>query len=468
VRFRLTLWYVGSLTLILLLFALGVYELVVWNFRRQAGRQLDHAFQEVAEAYREGGDELAEIEHHGVVSYFHLAAGDSLIHQSDEWRRSQLSNAATHLAYDQPRHVQAASGEPFLVRKARVADTAPLVSVMVAISQRMAEESLRTLAWTVAIILPVAIVLAAVGGYRLAHRALAPVRAITTKAREITAARLEDRLPVMNPADEFGQLAVVFNEVLGRLQESFDRLKRFTSDASHEMRTPLTAMRSVGEVALHNHLQPAQYREVIGSMLEEGDRLTKLLESLLTLARTDQINPSLPRTAIDASGITREVGELMQSLTEENSQSLVVEADQPLMVEAEPSLLRQALVNLVDNASKYTPTDGTIRMRTLLMPTDEVAIEVSDTGLGIAPEHHSKVFDRFYRVDKARSRETGGVGLGLALAKSAVELNGGRIELESEPGKGSTFRVVLPGLLVLQRNRGAAVPAAAARHGEDV
>jgi two-component system phosphate regulon sensor histidine kinase PhoR len=102
------------------------------------------------------------------------------------------------------------------------------------------------------------------------------------------------------------------------------------------------------------------------------------------------------------------------------------------------------------------------------MPTDEVAIEVSDTGLGIAPEHHSKVFDRFYRVDKARSRETGGVGLGLALAKSAVELNGGRIELESEPGKGSTFRVVLPGLLVLQRNRGAAVPAAAARHGEDV
>jgi heavy metal sensor kinase len=349
-----------------------------------------------------------------------------------------------------------------------VSGTEPAVTATVAISQGLMQASLRTLAWTLVIALPVAILLAAFGGHRLAKRALAPVSAITSKARQITANRLEERLPVANPDDEFGQLAIVFNEVLGRLEESFEQLKRFTSDASHEMRTPLTAMRSVGEVALHDHLQPDQYREVIGSMLEEGDRLTRLLESLLTLARSDQAHAPLLRKTMDASVLARETGELMRSLTEERGQTLTVEAEGPLMVEAEPDSLRQALVNLLDNAIKYTPAGGTIRLRTYLAPSDEVVIEVSDTGLGIASEHQTKVFDRFYRIDKARARETGGVGLGLALARSAVDLNGGRIELESEPGEGSTFRVVLPGLVVLQGNRGAAVSPAAPRQGENL
>ena len=128
------------------------------------------------------------------------------------------------------------------------------------------------------------------------------------------------------------------------------------------------------------------------------------------------------------------------------------------MVEVEPGLLRQALVNLLDNAIKYTPIGGSIRLSAYLAPSDDVVIEVADTGPGIAPEHQGKIFDRFYRVDKARSRETGGVGLGLALARSAVEMSGGRIELKSESGKGSTFRVVLPGLIVLQANRRPVVP----------
>lgn len=454
VRFRLTMWYVGSLTLILLLFAFGVYELVGWSFHRQAEEQLAHALQEVADAYKEGGDELEEIEHHGVVRHFHVASDGGLIRQSDEWRRNQLSDALAGWAGDVARPYRAASGEPFLVQRSRVPDASPKVSVVVAVSQRATRESLRTLAWTLVLALPVGVLLAALGGHRLAKRALAPVNAITAKARKITAERLEERLPVANPNDEFGQLAIVFNEVLGRLHESFERLKRFTSDASHEMRTPLTAMRSVGEVALHDHLQPQQYREVIGSMLEEGDRLTRLLESLLSLARADQSRTPLAKQDIDASAVAREVAELMESLMEERGQRLVVEAPASLMVEVQPDLLRQALINLLDNAVKYTPNGGTIRIQTYLAPSDEVIIEVTDTGPGIAPEHQSKVFDRFYRVDKARSRETGGAGLGLALAKAAVEMNGGRIELESEPGKGSTFRVVLPGLIVLQGNRG--------------
>jgi len=194
--------------------------------------------------------------------------------------------------------------------------------------------------------------------------------------------------------------------------------------------------------------------------------MTRLLESLLTLARADQSAAALPKTKVDAAAIAREAGELMRGIMEENEQRLVIEADQPLMVEAEPNILRQAVVNLLDNAAKHTPAGTTIRVRALLTPTDEIAVEVSDTGPGIAPEHQDRVFDRFYRVDKARSRETGGVGLGLALAKSAVEMNGGRIELESEPGKGSTFRIVLTGFIALQGNSGAAIWPPPFRQGE--
>lgn len=466
VRFRLTLWYVGSLTIILVLFALGIYELVAWSFQRQAEQQLSHALQEVADAYKEGGDELSEIEHHGVVPHFHLAAGGALIHQSDEWRRTQLSGALAGWTGEAARPYRSPGGEPFLIGQARIPDTSPPVTVTVAISQQTSMESLQTLAGTLVLTLPIAVALAAIGGHRLAKRALIPVTAITAKARKITAERLEERLPVANPNDEFGQLAIVFNEVLERLHESFERLTRFTSDASHEMRTPLTAMRSVGEVALHDHLQPGQYREVIGSMLEEGDRLTRLLESLLSLARADQSRMPLAKQPIDASEAAREVGELMQSLMEERGQKLVVEASATLMVEVQPDLLRQALINVLDNATKYTPNGGTIQIHAYLAPSDEVVVEVSDTGSGIAPEHQSKVFDRFYRVDKARSRETGGVGLGLALAKAAVEMNGGRIELKSEPGKGSTFRVVLPGLIVLQGTRGKTSSSPATQTGE--
>lgn len=463
VRVRLTMWYVVSLTLILLLFAFGVYELVAWSLQRQAHQQLEASLQEVVHAYREGGDELSEIEHHNVVACFHIASGESLAYQSEGWRRLQRPAAQIASASDQVLYYEAPDGEPFLVRT----ESAPPVLVSVALSQRTAYESLRALARTLWISLPIAIALAAIGGYRLANRALAPVTAITAKALQITADRLEERLPVLNPGDEFGQLAIVFNDVLGRLQESFERLKRFTSDASHEMRTPLTAMRSVGEVALHDHLQSDEYREVIGSMLEEGDHLTRLLESLLSLARADRGQAPPPRIVIDASSIAREVGELMRSLTEERDQALSIDAEAPLMVLAEPDMLRQAMVNLLDNATKYTPTGGTIRIHAFLAPTDEVAIEVSDTGAGIAPEHQRKVFDRFYRIDKARSRETGGVGLGLALAKSAVEMNGGRIELESEPGRGSTFRIVLPGFIALQGNRAVAISPIAPRQGED-
>jgi heavy metal sensor kinase len=264
------------------------------------------------------------------------------------------------------------------------------------------------------------------------------------KARKITAESLGERLPVENPEDEFGRLATVFNETLSRLNDSFARLRRFTADASHELRTPLTAMRSVGEVALQRSLDRAAYRDVIGSMLEEVDRLTRLVESLLTLTRAESGRMKLTSNVVDLGGLASAVADSLRVLAEEKAQSLSVDAGAHVEVTCDPTVLRQGLINLLDNAIKYTPEKGAISVRVATTALGEAAIEVKDTGPGIPAAHRERIFDRFYRVDAGRARDAGGLGLGLAITRWAVEAHGGRIELESEEGQGSLFRIVLP------------------------
>jgi heavy metal sensor kinase len=263
-------------------------------------------------------------------------------------------------------------------------------------------------------------------------------------AREITADRLSERLPVGNPDDEFGRLAMAFNETFLRLEDSFDRLHRFTADASHELRTPLTAIRSVGEVGLQEAGTISSCREVIGSMLEETDRLTKLVDSLLVLSRADARTMPLTRERTDLAVLANEVSDCLQVLAEEKEQSLSVVAPQPVFVVADRTTLRQALINLLDNAIKFTPAKGYIQVAVETSPQGEAIVAVSDDGPGIPTEHRERIYERFYRVDKGRSREIDGAGLGLSIAQWAVNVNNGRIELESLDGKGSTFRIHLP------------------------
>jgi signal transduction histidine kinase len=233
-------------------------------------------------------------------------------------------------------------------------------------------------------------------------------------------------------------------KTLSRLEAAFEQLRRFTADASHELRTPLTAIRSVGEVALQRSLSAPGYREVIGSMLEEVDRLTRLVESLLTLTRGEsgRIQPVV--AVVNLRELMTSVVEHLRVLAEEKEQGLTIQAAPDVSATCDPAILRQALVNVLDNAIKYTPSHGTIRVEVRRLSAEEAAVEVQDTGPGIAPAHHGRIFERFYRVDEGRSRESGGAGLGLATARWAVEVHGGRIELESEEGKGSLFRIVLP------------------------
>ena len=210
---------------------------------------------------------------------------------------------------------------------------------------------------------PIGVLAAVLGGYSLARRALAPVDRMAERARTITAERLKDRLPVDNPDDELGRLATVFNETLGRLESSFEQMRHFTADASHELRTPLTAIRSVGEVGLRGKRDERAYRDIIGSMLEEADRLALLVDRLLTLSRADRGQEKLSSDHVDLGLLADEVATQLDVLAEDKRQTIKVEREAAPTWVGDRLVLRQALLNLVDNAIKYTPAGGEITIR---------------------------------------------------------------------------------------------------------
>jgi heavy metal sensor kinase len=299
-----------------------------------------------------------------------------------------------------------------------------------------------TAAWLLA--LPIVLALAGLAGYALARRALNPLEEMACRAETITSEQLHERLPIGDEKDELGHLARVFNNLLARLEQSFEQLRRFTADASHELRTPLTSIRSIGEVALQTDGTKAAYRDTIGSMLEEVNRLTALVENLLTISRADSGRIQLQPTIFSAMDLARESAALVDVLVEEKHQRLTVAGDEDVSLNADRVFLRQAMVNVIHNAVKYSPEGGIISVGVRRNADQSVVVEIADNGPGVAPEHVAKIFDRFYRIDSSRSREGGGAGLGLAIAQWAVRVHGGEIRLQSWAGSGSTFQILLP------------------------
>jgi heavy metal sensor kinase len=401
--------------------------------------QLGREIATIGKIYREEPDELKDLPSNWGMTLFQVEDAGGIREQTEAWEREGLSRALQPSGSRSPRSWTTSSGRHYRVHS--VSESSYRVAAAVD------ETSLRGTLWMLAAILamgiPFATGLAIAGGYFLAGRVLSPVGAMAQKAREITAESLAKRLPVDNAQDEFGRLATIFNDTLSRLQDAFERLRRFTADASHELRTPLTAMRSVGEVALQHTLDAAAYRDVIGSMLEEVDRLTRLVESLLILTRADSGKVQLAAETIDIGALAGHVTDQLRVLADEKQQELTLRAPSRVHATGDAALIRHALMNLIHNAIKYTPDRGAIRVD--VNATDSQAmIEVRDRGPGIPAAHRDRIFDRFYRVDTGRSRDEGGVGLGLAIARWAVEANGGRIELASDVTDGSLFRVILP------------------------
>jgi heavy metal sensor kinase len=291
--------------------------------------------------------------------------------------------------------------------------------------------------------LPFVVALSALAGYVLAGRALAPIDQLAAAARRITAARLHERLTARNDGDEIGRLTAVINDTFARLESSFDQLRRFTADASHELRTPLAVIRSIGEETLRRPRAGDDYKQAIGSMLEEIDRLTHLVDTLLRLSYADAGTQPLSRATIDLGQLAQEVVTSLGVLAEERSQRFRLTLASVVNVSVDRQILREAITNVVDNAIKYSPAGSTIEV-SVSDDHGQAVLTVSDAGPGIEPSYRERIFDRFFRVDEARSRSAGGTGLGLAIAKWAVDANGGAISVDRAPAGGSTFRIVLP------------------------
>lgn len=291
---------------------------------------------------------------------------------------------------------------------------------------------------------PAFLALAAVGGYWMSRRALAPVDEITRSARNIEAHDLSKRLAVPRSGDELARLVGTLNEMLGRLEKAFQRITQFTADASHELRTPVSVIRTSAELALDKRRSEAEYRETLALILGETEKVSELIEQLLELARADSGFVELPLTRVDVSGPLREACRQASLLAQ--SKQIAFRQNIPedgIWVAGESSSLEKLFLIVLDNAVKYTRNGGEIDV-CLKSDAQLATIEIRDTGIGIAPEDMPHVFDRFYRVDRVRSRESGGTGLGLAIGRWIAQAHRGDIRVTSELSKGSTFEIRLP------------------------
>ncbi len=452
IRWRLTLWNVLALAVVLLGFAGLVYGLLRHALYQQTDRKLLAGLQQLAGDPYLAGDLDSRLrhwvyelhEHEAVFGIVYGPEGQVQVRTQELAASSIPALPASIAAEPRPRDavIPSLGRQRLLEGQVKVNDQALAVVLMTSLEE--VDHELARLSATLLLAVPVGLGFAAAVGYLLARKALAPVEQLRRQTRQITAERLDRRLPVVNPGDELGELATTINDMVGRLERSFAEVRRFTADASHELRTPLTALRAEVEAALRQPaLSAEQQRQLLGSLLEECQRLTQLTDQLLTLCREDA--GVVPTTAapLDLAALVAAALDTMRPLAEEKGTRLQRAGLDTLTLRGDEARLRQVFYNLIDNAIKYTPRGGEIVVGVEVRDAAAV-VTVRDAGVGIAPEHLPRVFDRFYRVDKARTREQGGTGLGLSIARSIVLAHGGVIELASTVGKGTTCTVSLP------------------------
>jgi heavy metal sensor kinase len=291
-----------------------------------------------------------------------------------------------------------------------------------------------------AIGLPVALAVAAAGGLVLVRRALQPVDGIASKAEDITQHNLSERLPVVHSGDELERLSLSLNHMISRLEDAVQSSKRFVADASHELRTPLTVLRGELESLAQDTQFPPESRERLGSLLEEVDRLSKIVDSLLVLSRLDAGEPSSERVRFDLGELAATTAEQISLLAQDKDVEIVCNTAPAVWIEGDRARMKQVIVNLLDNAIKYTPRGGRVQLK-ITRDDEQALLEVSDNGIGIPAEALPHMFKRFYRVDDSRSRGQGGAGLGLSIVKSICTAHGASVDVSSVPGVGSSFRI---------------------------
>jgi signal transduction histidine kinase len=344
-----------------------------------------------------------------------------------------------------------------VVRRRTIFASGDSVVVWLTRNDRMEDRALRTFVVIALVLIPLTALLAAIGGRAIIERLLVPLDRLVDATREIGIGDLSRRVAEPGRPRELDELAHSFNEMLTRLERAVQALERFTADASHEMRTPLTSIRGTIQVALARPRTAPELEETLGEVLEETDWMLHLVDGLLTLARGEEGTALVQREPVDLAPLLADVAEVGAALAAERPVEVVLDVPERLVVAGSAPQLRQVFLNLVTNAVKFTER-GEVRIAArVLAPVGEagevggdgaggggwVEVEVRDTGVGIEPDELPRVFDRFYRGDAARARP-GGTGLGLAIARLLVEQHGGAIEVRSEVGQGSEFTVRLP------------------------
>jgi two-component system OmpR family sensor kinase len=474
IRGRLTAWYSAALVL-----TLAAFATVLYLDRRSASYQdLDQRMRSeasltagiLAESYRARGvlvrpdsagrpvlirDVAALLE--AVPDILIVTARDgSLLFASSDARAltfqqvEQLRRIATAPVSDQsPGSLRIEPDGPTVRYAVRyLTDAGPQFGAILAgANVRSAELGPDQLLSTFVLVLPLGVAVALLMGSWISRRALGPVDQIITEVREITDGRsLHRRLAEPLVKDELGRLAETLNQMMTRLERSFAALRRFTADASHELKTPLTVLRAGVERAITTPNLPQDTLATLEETLQEIKRMTELVEALLTLARADEGIAPLHREPVDLRGIVEEARETGELLAEEAGvQMEVATPGEPVVVSVDATRIRQLILNLLTNAVKYTPAGGSVRLQ--LGPANgKLTLSVADTGIGIAPGDLPHIFDRFWRADSARTRtgERPGAGLGLAICKWIAEAHGGQIDVVSRPGRGTTFTVTLP------------------------
>ena len=454
-RFRVTVWSVGFLAVALTCSSIGVY-LGVRQFLllsqqrdlRNMSRNIETAFLadyskrgekwavgEIQEAYTGGADRYVRIEHNGREMF-----------RSDDLHTPVVNIVAVPLprpGFEGTMHLQDIGGGIIQLVDQYTTPDGVHFTVITGASEIAAARVLRSLAWILCLVCPVVLVLAAFACFWLMQRPLRPVLELTEQAEHIGRDHLGERLAVPETHDELQRLATALNRMIERLEDALAHNHRFSADASHELRTPLTIVRGELEQAIQEPGLSASTVDSIGSALEEIERMSQIVQSLMATAYLDTGGEQIEREVIDLGRLVGSTIEQMRLLAEEQKITLVAETLVPVMVSGNLTRLKQVIVNLVDNALKYNHAGGTVSA-SVFVDGSTAVLRVEDNGIGIPEASQPFIFDRFYRADKTRSRATGGIGIGLSIVKAICNAHHATINVTSREGHGSVFCVTFP------------------------
>lgn len=470
-RAKLTLWYTGILALVLIAFAAATYiyfvrasaqktddalmdssDLVVASLKSELGEGQERGAQTVREVVNDFRFRDREVvvfdEHHQVIASSEPREPEQ---SPRTWPAAESFANIPGLTSNPGRACSTLSvGHGIRFCGVMLQSTAGSFLIVTAKSLYEERETLEQVRTAFEIAIPIALILASLGGFLLAKRSLAPVAEMGDRAARISANNLHERLPVKSEQDEVGRLAIIINDLLSRLNLSFEQQRRFMADASHELRTPLSSVLGEAEVALSKpHRNEEEYRQSLDAVYHEGTRMSRIVADLLSLARADSGQYPINRADCFLGQLVEECVRALKHLADKRGVTLSFTPPAvEIIVSGDAELLRRLFMNLMDNAIKYTMSGGTVTAE-LSQDQSQCIFTVRDTGRGIAVEAQAHIFERFYREDKVRRRNTesegSGAGLGLSISQWIANLHGGRVTLEDSSERGSTFAVRLPG-----------------------